>query len=74
VYGDDNAQQHDEHLSNQSTGNVQQSQHDYHENAIVEDSMYPHPFIGHRAIVARKSAGFAAMPDYSAQGSLVETR
>ncbi len=39
------------------------SDHDYHEDAIVEDSMYPHPIAGRAAIMARKSAGFAAMPD-----------
>src|SRR5947199_10753386 len=48
VNGDNNAQQHiqqhDQHLSHQATGNIQHLQHDYHENAIVEDSMYPHPF------------------------------
>jgi steroid delta-isomerase-like uncharacterized protein len=38
-------------------------QQDYHENAIVEDSMFPHPFVGHEAIMNRKSAGFASMPD-----------
>jgi steroid delta-isomerase-like uncharacterized protein len=65
--GDHNAQQqiqqHQQHMANQATGNIQQLQHDYHENAIVEDSMYPHPFVGREAIMARKSAGFTAMPD-----------
>ena len=67
VHGDNNIQQHlqqhDEHLSNQSTGNVQQLQHDYHEEAIVEDSMYARPVVGRQAIMARKSAGFTSMPD-----------
>ncbi len=67
VNGDSNAQlhlqQHDQHLLDQVTGKIQQLQHDYHENAIVEDSMYPHPFVGREAIMARKNAGFAAMPD-----------
>jgi steroid delta-isomerase-like uncharacterized protein len=65
--GDNNAQQHiqqhDIHIAKQATGNVQQLQHDYHENAIVEDSMFAHPFVGRAAILNRKSAGFAAMPD-----------
>lgn len=65
--GDHNAQQHiqqhDQHMAHQSTGNVQQLQHDYHEDAVVEDSMYSHPFVGRAAILSRKSAGFAAMPD-----------
>jgi steroid delta-isomerase-like uncharacterized protein len=55
--------QHNDHLIHQAKGNIQQLQHDYHQDAIVEDSMYPHPFIGHQAIMNRKSAGFAAMPD-----------
>lgn len=67
VTGDNNGQlhikQHNDHLIHQAKGNIQQLQHDYHQNAIVEDSMYPHPFIGHEAIMNRKSAGFAAMPD-----------
>ena len=69
VPGDNNGQlhiqQHNQHLIKQSTGNIQQLQHDYHENAIVEDSMFPQPFVGHEAIMNRKSAGFAAMPDLS---------
>ncbi|HVB24166.1 MAG TPA: ester cyclase [Ktedonobacteraceae bacterium] len=67
AHGDSNSQQqiqnHDQHLAHQSTGNVQQLQHDYHEDAIVEDSMFAAPFVGRAAIMARKSAGFAAMPD-----------
>jgi steroid delta-isomerase-like uncharacterized protein len=67
VPGDNNGQlhikQHNDHLIHQSTGNIKQLQHDYHVDAIVEDSMYPHPFVGHQAIMNRKSAGFAAMPD-----------
>lgn len=67
VHGDNNAQQHiqnhDQHLAHQSTGDIQQLHHDYHADAIVEDSMYATPFIGRAAILARKSAGFAAMPD-----------
>ena len=65
--GDSNGQlhikQHNDHLIHQTTGNIRQLQHDYHENAIVEDSMFPQPFVGHEAIMSRKSAGFAAMPD-----------
>ena len=65
--GDNNGQlhikQHNDHLVHQATGNIQQLQHDYHENAIVEDSMFPHPFVGREAIMNRKSAGFASMPD-----------
>lgn len=67
VQGDNNAvqhmQQHDDHLSNQATGNIQQLHNDYHEEAIVEDSMHATPFVGRQAILARKRAGFTAMPN-----------
>jgi steroid delta-isomerase-like uncharacterized protein len=58
----DHLQRHDEHIANQSQGNVEQLQNDYAEHAVVEDSMYPHPFVGRAAIMARKSAGMAAIP------------
>lgn len=65
--GDDNGQlhvrQHNDHLIHQTSGNMQHLQNDYDENAIVEDSMFSHPFVGHEAIMRRKNAGFAAMPD-----------
>lgn len=67
VQGDNNAvqhmQQHDDHLSNQATGNIQQLHNDYHEEAIVEDSMHATPFVGRQAILTRKRAGFTAMPN-----------
>jgi steroid delta-isomerase-like uncharacterized protein len=58
----DHLQRHDEHLANQSQGNLDQLHNDYAEHAIVEDSMYPHPFVGRTAIMARKGAGMAALP------------
>ncbi len=58
----DHMQRHDEHLANQSQGNVDQLYNDYAEHAVVEDSMYPHPFVGRAAIMSRKSAGMAAIP------------
>ncbi len=58
----DHLQRHDEHLANQSQGNLDQLHNDYAEHAIVEDSMYPHPFVGRAAIMARKGAGMAAIP------------
>jgi steroid delta-isomerase-like uncharacterized protein len=65
--GDGNAQQHirqhQQHLSYQFSGDIQQLQQDYHEQAIVEDSMFPHPFIGREAIIKRKQAGLTAMPN-----------
>lgn len=58
----DHMQRHDEHLANQTQGNLDQLYNDYAEHAVVEDSMYPHPFVGRAAIMSRKSAGMAAMP------------
>ncbi|HXZ05103.1 MAG TPA: ester cyclase [Ktedonobacteraceae bacterium] len=58
----DHIQRHDEHLAHQSQGNIDQLHNDYAEDAVVEDSMYPHPFIGRAAIISRKSAGMAAIP------------
>src|SRR2546426_10829522 len=39
-------QHHDNHLRHQARGNLHALNQDYAENAIVEDSMHPHPFIG----------------------------
>lgn len=58
----DHMQRHDEHLANQSQGNLDQLYNDYAEHAVVEDSMYSQPFVGRSAIMSRKSAGMAAMP------------
>lgn len=60
--GVDHLQLHDEHLANQSQGKLEHLQNDYAEHAVVEDSMYPHPFVGRAAIMARKSAGMTAIP------------
>ncbi len=61
--GEEHIQRHDDHLTHQSQGNMNQLQHDYAEHAVVEDSMHPHPFVGREAIMARKNTGFTAMPD-----------
>lgn len=58
----DHMQRHDQHLANQSQGNIDQLQNDYAEHAVVEDSMHPYPFVGRDAIMARKSVGMAAIP------------
>jgi len=58
----DHLQRHDEHIARQSQGDLNQLQNDYDEHAVVEDSMYPHPFVGREAILARKSVGMAAIP------------
>ncbi len=58
----DHKQLHDQHLAHQSQGNLDNLFHDYHEHAVVEDSMYPQPFVGRAAIMSRKSAGMQAIP------------
>jgi len=58
----DHMQRHDQHLAHQSQGNLDQLHNDYAKHAVVEDSMYPHPFVGRAAIMARKNAGMAAIP------------
>ncbi len=58
----DHLQRHDEHIARQSQGDLNQLQNDYDVHAVVEDSMYPHPFVGREAILARKSVGMAAIP------------
>src|SRR5215467_15625950 len=46
---------HDNHLRHQARGNLHALNHDYAENAIVEDSMYEKPFVGRAAIMERKN-------------------
>ncbi len=53
---------HEQHLAHQSQGNLDNLFHDYHEYAVVEDSMYPQPFVGRTAIMSRKSVGMQAIP------------
>jgi steroid delta-isomerase-like uncharacterized protein len=53
---------HDTHLANQQQGNIDDLHNDYALDAVVEDSMHPHPFIGRQAIMARKGVGMAAIP------------
>ena len=52
---------HDNHISKQSRGDLNELHHDYAEHAIVEDSLHDQPFVGRTAIMARKSMGFAAV-------------
>lgn len=55
-------QLHDDHLRHQTRGDTDALHNDYAEHAIVEDSMYPAPFVGRAAIMARKGVGMAALP------------
>ena len=51
---------HDQHLTAQSQGNTSDLHNDYAEHAVVEDSMHAQPFVGHEAVMARKSGLIAA--------------
>lgn len=62
-----NLQLHDQHLAHQMQGNTGALQQDYAQDAMVEDSMYSDPFIGHAAIMTRKGIGMAAIPDLQIQ-------
>ena len=54
-------QYHDQHITSQSRGNLNELHQDYAAHAVVEDSLHPEPFVGRAAIMARKSMGFAAV-------------
>jgi steroid delta-isomerase-like uncharacterized protein len=56
-------QHHDNHLRHQSQGNLHALNQDYAENAIVEDSLHPHPFVGRTEIMKRKNIITAAASD-----------
>lgn len=60
-------QQHDQHLAYQTQGNIPALQQDYAADAMVEDSMYAEPFVGHAAIMGRKGVGMSAIPDLRIQ-------
>ena len=54
---------HDQHIANQGQGNTSELANDYANHAIVEDPMFSAPLVGHTAIIARKTLGFAAVTD-----------
>jgi len=56
-------QLHNQHLEDRNARNTSALQNDYAEDAVVEDSMYPEPFVGRAAIAARMGTGMAALPD-----------
>src|SRR5947209_11711398 len=53
---------HNRHLEDRNERNIGALQSDYAEDAVVEDSMYPEPFVGRAAIEARMGTGMAALP------------
>jgi len=56
-------QLHNNHIIHQSRSDKKALHDDYAEHAIVEDSMYPEPLDGRKAIMERKGMGMAAIPD-----------
>src|SRR2546425_3780844 len=54
---------HDRHLEVRNARNVSALQNDYAEDAVVEGSMFPEPFVGRAAIAARIGAEMVAFPD-----------
>ena len=56
-------QLHDRHLEVRNARNVSALQNDYAEDAVVEGSMFPKPFVGRAAIAARIGAEMLAFPD-----------
>lgn len=67
INSDENTQQHiqlhQQHITNQSTGNTGALHDDYAEHAVVEDGMFPEPLVGRKMIMERKGMGMAAIPD-----------
>jgi steroid delta-isomerase-like uncharacterized protein len=56
-------QLHDRHLEVRNARNVDALQNDYAEDAVVEGSMFPKPFVGRAAVAARIGAEMLAFPD-----------
>jgi len=56
-------QLHEQHLADRNAHDVSALQNDYAEDAVVEGSMFPEPFVGRAAIAARIEAEMVAFPD-----------
>lgn len=54
-------QLHDQHMTNQTQGNLDELHNDYAPHAVVEDNMFSAPIVGRAAIIARKSMGLSAV-------------
>ena len=54
---------HDSHVARQVQGDVPSMMSDYHQDAVVEDPLFEHPFVGIDAIAARYAAEVASVPD-----------
>ncbi len=60
-------QLHNRHLEARNAHDVSALQNDYAEDAIVEGSMFPEPFVGRAASAARIAAEMVAFPDLRVQ-------
>lgn len=60
-------QLHNRHLEVRNAHDVSALQNDYAEDAVVEGSMFPEPFVGRAAIAARIGAEMQAFPDLQVQ-------
>jgi steroid delta-isomerase-like uncharacterized protein len=58
-------QQHDQHVTQQTQGDVSGHMADYAEHAIVDDPLFAQPFAGIHAITQRFVAEVASVPDRS---------
>ncbi len=56
---------HNQHLAHQGSRNVGALKDDYHDDAVVEDSMHREPFVGKQAIMERKNVIMSAASDAS---------
>ena len=54
---------HNQHLIHQGNRNTGALQNDYSEHAVVEDSLYREPLVGHAAIMSRKNVIMQATSD-----------
>jgi steroid delta-isomerase-like uncharacterized protein len=60
-------QLHNRHLEVRNAHDVSALQNDYADDAVVEGSMFPQPFVGRAAIAARIDAEMVAFPDLQVQ-------
>ena len=56
-------QLHERHLAHRNAHDMSALQNDYTEDAVVEGTMFPEPFVGRAAIAARIEAEMIAFPD-----------
>jgi len=55
--------EHNEHLARQLRGDVNSHMADYAEDAVVDDPLFAHPFVGKQQIAERYAAEVASVPN-----------